>query len=80
MHLMHRSLEFAQSIGDLVGNITRRQMTDGLTSVGKCVGDYGISSDYFRTLCEMPTDLIPSVCTSVILVFQVIIFELFVKC
>jgi hypothetical protein len=28
----------------------------------------------------MPTDLIPSVCTSVILVFQVIIFELFVKC
>ena len=70
MHLMHRPLEFAQSIGDLVGNITRRQMTDGLNSVGKCVGDCGISSDYFRTLCEMPTDLILSVCISVIVVFK----------
>jgi hypothetical protein len=28
----------------------------------------------------MPTNLIPSVCTSVILVFPVIIFELFMKC
>jgi hypothetical protein len=73
---MHRPLEFAQSIGDLVGNIIRRQMTDNLYSVGDC----GISSDYFRTLCKMPTDLIPSVCTSVIVVFQIIIFELSMKC
>jgi hypothetical protein len=80
MHLMHRPLEFAQSVGDLVGNITRRQMTDGLNFVGKYAGDCGISSDYFQTLCEMPTNLIPSVCTSVILVFPVIIFELFMKC
>jgi hypothetical protein len=80
MHLMHRPLEFTQSVGDLVGNITCRQMTDGLNSVGKCVSDCGISSDYFRTLCEMLMDLIPSVCTSVILVFQVITFELSVKC
>jgi hypothetical protein len=80
MHLMHRPLEFAQSIGDLVGNFICRQMTDGLHSVGKFVGDCGISSDYFRTLCEMPMDLISSVCTSVIVVFQVIIFKLSVKC
>jgi len=26
--------------------------------VGIDVGDCGISSNYFRTLCEMPTDLI----------------------
>jgi len=77
---MHRPLKFAQSVGDLVDNIIDRQITDGLYSVGKFVGDCGISSDYFRTLCEMPTDLIPSVWTSVIVVFQVIIFELFVKC
>jgi hypothetical protein len=76
MHLMHRPLEFAQSVGDLVGNIISRQMTDDRYSVGKFIGDYGISSDYFRTLCQMPTDLIPSV----IVVFQVIIFELSVKC
>ena len=80
MHLMHRPLEFTQSVGDLVGNITRRQMTDSLNFIGKCVGDCGISSDYFRTLCEMPMDLISSVCTSVIVVFQVIIFKLSVKC
>jgi hypothetical protein len=39
---MHRPLEFVQSVGDLVGNITRLQMTDGLNFVGKCVGDCGI--------------------------------------
>jgi hypothetical protein len=38
--------------------LTRRQLTDGLISVGMDVGDCGISSNYFRTLCEMPTDLI----------------------
>jgi hypothetical protein len=80
MHLMHRPLEFAQSVGDLVGNIICRQMTDGFNFVRKFIGDCGISSDYFRTLCEMPMDLIPSVFTSVIVVFQVIIFELSVKC
>jgi len=61
MHLMHHPLEFAHSIGDFVGNIIRRQFTDGLWSVGTFIGDCGISSDYFRTLYEMPTDLIPSV-------------------
>jgi len=89
MHLMHRPLEFAQSVGDFVGNIIHRQLTDGLYSVGKVVGDCGISSDYFWTLCEMstdkipsvlPTDNIPSVYASVSVAFQVIIFELSVKC
>jgi hypothetical protein len=47
MHLMHRPLEFAQSVGDFVGNIIHRQLTDGLYFVGKVVGDCGISSDYF---------------------------------
>jgi hypothetical protein len=42
MHLMHHPLEFAQSIGDFVGNITRRQLTDELHSVGHVVGDCGI--------------------------------------
>ena len=79
MHLMHRLLEFAQSVGDFFGNIIRHQITDGLYSIGKFVGDCWISSDYFRTLCEMPTYLIPSAWTSVIVAFQVIIFELSVK-
>jgi len=77
---VHRPLEFAQSVGDFVGNITRRQLTDGLYSVGKFVGDCGISSDYFQTLCEMPTEYDPSVWVSVIGAFQVIIFELSVNC
>jgi NAD/NADP transhydrogenase alpha subunit len=61
MHLMHRPLVFAQFIGDFVGNITRQQLTDVLYSIGNAVGDCGISSNYFRTLCEMPTDCYPSV-------------------
>jgi hypothetical protein len=77
---MCRPLEFAQSVGDFFGNIIRRQITNGLYSIGKFVGDCGISSDYFRTLCEMPMELIPSEWTSVIVAFQVIIFELSVKC
>jgi len=32
-----------------------------------------ISSNYFRTLCEMPMDLYPSVGTLMIVAFQVII-------
>jgi len=76
MHLMHRPLKFAQSVGDFVGNLTCRQMTDELYSIGKSVGDCGISSTYFRTLCEIPMDGYPSV----IVAFQVIIFELSVKC
>ena len=64
MHVMHCLLEFAQSVGDFFGNIIRRQITDGLYSIGKFVGDCCISSDYFQTLCEMPTNLILSVCTS----------------
>jgi hypothetical protein len=47
MHLMHRPLEFAQSIGDFVSNNTRWQHTDGLYAVEKVVGDCGISSNYF---------------------------------
>jgi hypothetical protein len=47
MHLMHRPLEFSQSVGDFIGNIIRRQLTDSLYSVGKFMGDCGISSDYF---------------------------------
>ena len=93
MHLMHRPLEFAQSVGDCVGNIdpptTYRQTgirlqirrwvwhlrwlffnsmwnADGLPFVGKVVGNGGISSNYFSTLCEMLTDLNPSVWMSVI--------------
>ena len=50
------------------------------TSVGMDVGDDGITSNYFRTLCEMPMELYPLVWTSVIVAFQVIIFELSVKC
>jgi hypothetical protein len=69
MHLMHRPLEFAHSIGDFIGNIIRRQFTDGLWSIGTFIGDCGISIDYFRILCEMPTDLIPSVWMSVIVAF-----------
>ena len=55
---MHPPLEFAQLVGDFVGNNTRRQHVDGLYAIGKVVGDCGISSDYFRTLCEMPMTLI----------------------
>jgi hypothetical protein len=59
--------------------LTRRQLTDGPISVGMDVGDGGISSNYFRTLCEIPTDLHLSVWMSVIVTFQVIIFKLSVK-
>jgi hypothetical protein len=37
MHLMHRPMEFAQSVGDFVGNIIRRELTDGLSSVNSLV-------------------------------------------
>jgi hypothetical protein len=37
------------------------------------VGDGGISSNYFSTLCEMPTEVCPSVWTSVIVASRVII-------
>ena len=53
--------------------VTRRQHTDGLESVGMDIGDSGISSNYLSTLCEMPTYVCPSVWTSVIVAFQVII-------
>jgi hypothetical protein len=42
-------------------------------SVGLDVGDSGISSNYFSTLCEMPTGVCPLVWTPVIVAFQVII-------
>jgi len=44
-----------------------------LESVGMDIGDSGISSNYLSTLCEMPTYVCPSVWTSVIVAFQVII-------
>jgi hypothetical protein len=47
MHLMHRLLKFAPSIGDFVNNLTHQQMTDELYSVGKSVGDCGISNNCF---------------------------------
>jgi len=50
--------------------VTCRQHTDGLEFVGMDVDDSGISSNSFSTICEMPTDLIPSVWTSVIVVFS----------
>ena len=53
---------------------------DGYKSIGMRVDDYGISSNYFQTLCEILTDICPSVLTSVNVAFQVIIFELSVKC
>jgi len=80
MHLMHRLLKFAPSIGDFVNNLTHQQMTDELYSVGKSVGDCGISNNCFWILCEMPTDFIPSVKTLVIVAFQVIVSKLSVKC
>jgi hypothetical protein len=46
MHLMHNPLIFAQSVGNCVGK--NWHITDGY-------------KNYFRTLCEMPTDLRPSV-------------------
>jgi hypothetical protein len=53
--------------------VTRRQHTDGLESISMDVGDSGISSNYFSTLYEMPTEVCLSVRTSVIVAFQVII-------
>jgi hypothetical protein len=97
MHLMHRPLEFAQSVSDFVGNIDpqttyrrnwiHRQHSrwlwhfkqlfsnslwnaDGDYSVGMNVSNCGIWSNYFQTLCEMPTDLISSVWSSVIVAFH----------
>jgi hypothetical protein len=53
--------------------VTRRQHIDRPESVGMDVDDSGISSNYFSTLCEIPTDVRLSVWTSVIVAFQVII-------
>jgi len=58
MHLMHNPLEFAQSVGNFVGKIDPPTTYRRTYSVGIDVSDYGISSNYFWTLCEMPTDLI----------------------
>jgi len=46
---------------------------DEFISVDIRVGEYGISSNYFLTLCEIPTDINPSVWASVNVAFQVII-------
>jgi hypothetical protein len=42
MHLMHRPLEFTQSVGYFVGNIRSRQLTDRFYFVGNVVGDCGL--------------------------------------
>jgi hypothetical protein len=52
---MHNPLEFARSVGNGVGKID--PPINRLISVGIVVGDCGISSNYFRTLCEMLTDI-----------------------
>jgi hypothetical protein len=49
--------------------VTCRQHTDRLEFIGMEVGDSGISSNYFSTLCEISMD----VCPSVVVTFQVII-------
>jgi hypothetical protein len=53
--------------------VTRQQHTNGLECVSMDVGDSGISSNYFSTLCEIPMEVGLSVWTSVIVAFQVII-------
>jgi hypothetical protein len=66
MHLMHNPLIFAQSVGNCFGKIdpptTYRRLY-----IHRCCRRWcgGITSNYFQTLCEMPTDLYPSVWTSV---------------
>jgi len=55
---MHNPLEFAQSVGNFVGKIDPLITYRRTYSVGMDVGDCGISSNYFRTLGEMPTNLI----------------------
>jgi hypothetical protein len=80
MHLMHHPLEFAQSVGNFVGKIDP-PTTYRRTYIRRYWRrDCGILSNYFQTLYEMPTDLYSLVLTSVIVAFQVIIFELSVKC
>jgi len=77
MHLMHNPLEFARSVGNFVGKI------DPLTNYRRTYSRRYVCRwlwNFKWTLCEMPTDLYPSVCMSVIVAFQVIIFELSVKC
>jgi hypothetical protein len=53
-HLMHNRLKFALFVGNFIGKLTRRQLTDGFKFIGVSVGDR--------------------------VAFQVIIFELSVKC
>jgi len=53
--------------------VTCRQHTDKLEFVGMDVGDSGISSNYFSILYEMLMEVCPSVWTSMIVAFQVII-------
>jgi hypothetical protein len=53
--------------------VTRRQHTDRLEFVGMDIGDNDISSNYFSTLCELPTYVCPLVWMSMIVAFQVII-------
>jgi hypothetical protein len=49
---MPRPLEFALSVGELVGDHELPTNADGRDSVCQVVGDYAIST----TLYEMPTD------------------------
>jgi len=67
MNLMHNLWNSRSPSVIMSVKLTRRQITDELISVSMYVGDCGISSNYFRTLYEMPTDLYPSEETSVCL-------------
>jgi len=74
---MHHLLDSPSMI--LSVKLTRGQHIDELKSVCTFIGDYGISSNYFATLCEMQTDCGSSESSSVIVAFPVIIFQLSVK-
>jgi hypothetical protein len=62
MHLMHRPLEFAQSVGDFVCNIdppTNDRRTLFRRSSRRWLWHFQVI--FFRTICEMPTYCFPSV-------------------
>jgi hypothetical protein len=66
-HLMHNPLKFARSVGNFISKIDP-PTTYRRIYICRCGRRWsgGISSNYFRTFCEMPTDIWPSVCPSVI--------------
>jgi hypothetical protein len=80
MQLMHNPLKFERSVGNFVSKLHPPTMyrRTHIRRYGRW--DCGISSNYFRTLCEMLMDLYPSILGSVNMAFQVIIFKLSMKC